>query len=241
VLRRLLALCLLAPMLVIAPASADAPTSHVLQWKKIGYSVKGRAIWAFRVGDPDAKVTAVVLGAIHGDENAGIVLARAVKQARRIHGVNLWVVPTINPDGVARHTRQNAHGVDLNRNWGWQWAPMSGATYSGPHAFSEPETRAFRDFLKQVKPRYVVSFHQPLYGVGRDSERPAFQRRLSRNLDLPRRAFNCSSVCHGTMTMWFNHWQPGTAITVEFGAHPSRSYLEGRAMRGTVRAVLGWF
>ena len=41
--------------------------------------------------------------------------------------------------------------------------------------------------------------------------------------------------------MWFNHRQDGTAITVEFGAHPARTYLEGRAMRGTVRAVLGSF
>ncbi|HET7689300.1 MAG TPA: M14 family zinc carboxypeptidase [Nocardioidaceae bacterium] len=235
------------PLLALPPASAgphagpDSSGGHILEWKRIGESVRGRAIWAFRVGDPDARVKAVVLGAIHGDEPAGIVLARALKEARRIEGVDLWVVPTINPDGVARGTRGNARGVDLNRNWGRHWAPLTGRYYSGPAPFSEPETRAFRDFLRRVKPRFVVSFHQPLYGVGRAYERVAFQRRLAQELRLPRRWFTCNGGCHGTMTQWFNHWQDGTAITVEFGRRPSRDYLAGRAMRGTVRSVLGRF
>lgn len=238
--RRLLAAFVLVGSLLTAPPATAAP-GHIVEWKRIGESVRGRAIWAFRVGDPKARVKAVVLGAIHGDETAGIKLARALKEARRIKGVDLWVVPTINPDGVARGTRGNAHGVDLNRNWGWRWAPLSGMYYSGPRAFSEPETRAFRDFLRSVKPRFVVSFHQPLYGVGRALERAAFQKRLARELRLPRRWFNCNGGCHGTMTQWFNRWQDGTAITVEFGSRPSRDYLTGRAMRGTVRAVLGRF
>ena len=242
VLGRLLITSLLA--LVPLPSQAapkDEPAANVVEWQRIGESVQGRAIWAFRVGNPDARVKAVILGAIHGDETAGIVLARQLREARRIKGIDLWVVPTINPDGVARGSRGNAHGVDLNRNWGYRWAPLTGRYYSGREPFSEPETRAFRDFLAEIRPRFVVSFHQPLYGVGRDSERVAFQRRLARELRLPRKSFNCTGVCHGTMTQWFNHRQEGTAITVEFGAHPGVAYLEGRAMRGTVRSLLGWF
>ena len=41
--------------------------------------------------------------------------------------------------------------------------------------------------------------------------------------------------------MWFNRWHDGTALTVEFGHRPSHDYLTGRAMRGTVRAMLGSF
>ena len=69
-----------------------------------------------------------------------------------------------------------------------------------------------------MKPTYVVSFHQPLHGVGRDDERRPFQRRLAHGLGLPIKAFNCSGVCHGTMTSWFNAHHAGTAITVEFGS-----------------------
>ncbi len=230
---------LLASLQAWGPAAAGSRSENVVERRQIGTSVQGRPIMAFRVGNPDATVKAVVLGAVHGNEKAGIVVARAIRDAPSIKGVDLWVVPTINPDGVARNRRQNAHGVDLNRNWGHRWAPLSGTYYSGPRPFSEPETRAFRRFLERVDPRFVVSFHQPLYGVGRAGERPAFVGRLATGLGLPRRSFTCNGGCHGTMTQWFNHRHQGTAVTVEFGASPSRRYLQGRAMRGTVRAVLG--
>ena len=44
-----------------------------------------------------------------------------------MHGVNLWVVPVYNPDGLARHTRKNAHGVDPNRNYPFKWAHLTGS------------------------------------------------------------------------------------------------------------------
>ncbi|QLQ09364.1 MAG: DUF2817 domain-containing protein [Nocardioidaceae bacterium] len=214
---------------------------------EIGTSVRGRKIMAYRVGDPTAKVKAVVLGAIHGNEKAGITVARAIRKADRkkngergrIKDVDLWVVPTINPDGVVKNRRQNARNVDLNRNWGVKWAPLSSPYYSGKRAWSEPETRAFRKFLKQVDPRFVVSFHQPLHGVGTTDKRPAFVKRLARQLGLPIKPFNCTGQCHGTMTDWVNGRLKGTAVTVEFGSRPRGKYLRNRAVRGTIRAVLG--
>ena len=126
--------------------------------------------------------------------------------------------PHYNPDGTARHTRQNAHGVDLNRNYPYHWKRLTGATNSGPRAASEPETRAMMAFLRQVRPAYVVSFHQPLHGVGRTVHRgAAFVRRLHRGLHLPVKSFNCDGVCHGTMTEWFNAHFGGVAVTVEYG------------------------
>lgn len=219
----------------VSAAAEDQPT--IIGLRRIGTSVHGRPIRAFHLGDPGAKVTAVILGSMHGDERAGIRVVDALRKGARIKGVNLWVIRTINPDGVARDTRGNARGVDLNRNFRHHWAPLSGSYYSGPRPYSEPESRALRDFLNDVKPRFMVSFHQPLHGVGRDDERHAFQRRLARGLGLPIQAFHCSGTCHGTMTSWYNATHRGTAITVEFGSGPSRHYLRTRAVRGTLRAV----
>jgi murein peptide amidase A len=211
----------------------------VIGTKRIGTSVDDRPIRAYHLGNPEARTTAVVLGSMHGNEKAGLSVVDALRDGKPVKGVDLWVVPTINPDGVAANTRGNAHGVDLNRNFRHNWAPLTGSYYSGPKPFSEPESRALKRFLDRVDPTFVVSFHQPLYGVGRAGERRPFLRRLSKGLDLPIKAFNCTGECHGTMTSWFNHNHGGTAVTVEFGSSPSRAYLRGKAAAGTLAAVLG--
>jgi murein peptide amidase A len=211
----------------------------VIGVRRIGTSVDGRPIRAYHLGDPAATSTAVVLGSMHGNEKAGITVVDALRDGKPVKGVDLWVIPTINPDGVAASTRGNSRGVDLNRNFRHGWAPLTGSYYSGTGPFSEPESRAFKRFVNRVDPTFIVSFHQPLHGVGKAGERRAFVRRLARGLALPVKAFNCSGQCHGTMTSWFNANHPGTAVTVEFGPSPSRTYLRGRAARGTLSAVLG--
>lgn len=58
----------------------------------------------------------------------------------------------------------NANQVDLNRNWGCNWGEDA-ASYrrvpftTGSSAFSEPETRAVRDFLLQNDFKTVVFYH----------------------------------------------------------------------------------
>jgi hypothetical protein len=130
------------------------------------------------------------------------------------------VVPYLNPDGRARHTRQNARRVDLNRNFPVSWIRQHGTFYSGRRPASERETRAIMGFLKAVRPAYVVSFHQPLYGVDESFAKTRdLADRLSVGLGLPGKVFTCNHGCHGTLTQWFNTKLPGQAITVEYGAH----------------------
>ena len=86
-----------------------------------------------------------MVGSIHGDENEGHEVVRVLKRRyRNLRGAELWVVKTINPDGVHAHRRQNARGVDLNRNFSYRWsgAAASSAEDPGPRPFSEPESRA---------------------------------------------------------------------------------------------------
>jgi murein peptide amidase A len=229
-----------APQDARAPGT-EASRAHVRP-RRFGTSVLGRPLRAYRVGDRRSAVTAVLLGNMHGNEPAGVRLVNAVRADPRLRGVDLWVVPTMNPDGLAADTRQNAHGVDLNRNWAHRWRPQTGPYDSGPRPFSEPETRAMRRFLNRVDPRFVVSFHQPLHGVDSDAAKNRhLLNRLARNLRLPKKPLRCSGVCHGTMTGWYNAHHAGSAITVELGPQPSVGYLTGRGARGAVRSVLGHF
>jgi protein MpaA len=227
-----------------APAAGYAATA-VDARRIIGYSVKHRPIYAYRLGNPRARTTAVLLGQMHGDEHAGVRLARSIVRGTvSVEGIDLWVVPTMNPDGNVRNTRQNAHHVDLNRNWPDYWAPLTGMYYSGPKPLSEPETRAMHTFLLDIRPHYIVSLHQPLHGVDTTDGGAldhAFRNRLADNLNLPLKAFRCWGFCHGSMTGWYTTHRFGIAETVEFGWHPIDHYLTGRARRGIVAALGGHF
>jgi hypothetical protein len=226
-----------------ASTVVNGAATAVNERRIIGHSVQDRPILAYRLGNPRAHTTAVLLGQMHGDEHAGVILARALVQGRRsVEGIDLWVVPTMNPDGNLANTRQNAHHVDLNRNWRDIWRPLTGEYYSGPYPLSEPETRAMRNFLLDVLPRYVVVLHQPLRGVDTTDGGqidPAFRNRLARNLGLPLKAFRCWSVCHGSLTGWYTTHRYGIAETVEFGWHPTEGYLTRRAKVGIVEAMGG--
>src|SRR5919108_5723818 len=109
------------PLLALAVAGLAAAQPQAHQGRLvIGHSVRGRAIVAYERGDLSAPVTLVV-GVIHGSEPAGLAVVRRLRRMRLPDGVHLWLVPTVNPDGLAARTRQNAHGVDLNRNWPAGW------------------------------------------------------------------------------------------------------------------------
>ena len=77
---------------------------------------------------------------------------------------DLWVVQDLNPDGLAAGTRQNAHGVDLNRNFGAMWKRIGRHgtfAYSGPRPWSERETRIARSLVLRIHPQVTIWFHQP--------------------------------------------------------------------------------
>lgn len=247
----LLLLALWATALVVpGPAQAgpraDAEVARttsaaraVIGQRVIGQTVKGRPIRAWRLGDPSSPVKAVFIGTIHGNEAAPSRILENLRDGAPIKGADIWVVPYVNRDGYVRHTRKNARGVDLNRNFPVRWTRLFGKYNSGPRPASEPETRAVMRFLGNIRPTYVVGFHQPLYGVDtptRGKVRP-LSLRLSRHLYLPRKQFNCNGGCHGTMTQWFNRRFPGAAVTVEYGARMTWRQKNVTGPRGLLTAV----
>jgi protein MpaA len=230
---------LVAGLMTTPAAPAAASPDTVIGQKVIGKSVEGRKIIAYRLGESGAPVM-VLLATMHGNEAAPRQLLRALVTGPEVHGIDLWVVPTYNPDGLAAGTRKNANGVDLNRNFPYKWRDLDGSYESGPQAASEPETRAVMRFLKQVKPRRILSFHQPLNGVDTDTKKPAFARRVAKALRLPAKRFDCGGACHGTMTQWYNHKFRGVALTVEYAARPGRRRMRVVAPRQVIGVLGGW-
>lgn len=208
-----------------AASARSTPTASCLRTVTVGFSVRHRAISACERGTRGG-VALVAIGNIHGDETLGWGVIDRLMTAPVPAGVDLWLIRSVNPDGSAQGTRGNAHGVDENRNWpaDWQPSPRGSSTYSGPSAFSEPETVALARFLEGLRPRTVVVFHTPLAAVDySDGADPAVTRYLARASGFPARRLGSRP---GAFTAWFNarSWK-GTAITFEFARTASAAQV----------------
>ncbi len=155
-----------------SPASTPLPSATptegplVASEQVIGYSVAGQPIAAYRFGQGPIKV--VLIGDIHGEYEANTnLLAQQLVDHFQAHPgqvparSSLWIIPTMNPDGLANGHRWNEDDVDLNRNADTDLDGCAGNDWSsdtvglegdhpgagGAYPFSEPEARAVRDFL----------------------------------------------------------------------------------------------
>lgn len=153
----------------------------------IGQSLEGRDITALRIKDPNAPADVCQL-AVNGTQHAREWISPMANcfiadylvnnhgsdpdVTALLENVEFIIIPVVNPDGytythnVDRFWRKNRRnngdgtfGVDLNRNWGYQWAnglpgsssgSTSSETYRGTAPFSEPETTVVSDFLSTL-------------------------------------------------------------------------------------------
>ncbi|NIV92319.1 hypothetical protein GWN42_05825 [candidate division KSB1 bacterium] len=160
----------------------------------LGQSVQNRSIWALKISDNVAQEEnepeILFIGGHHAREwiavDVPFLLAKHLleqydsdaKIRTYVDNGQIWVIPLLNPDGhqfsvtTNRLWRKNrrdngdgSFGVDLNRNYAFQWGGpgSSGDTFSeiyrGPQPFSEPETQVVRDFASQHDFRAMISYH----------------------------------------------------------------------------------
>jgi predicted deacylase len=166
---------LLATALALVPVRASHAAPGVTELT-LGTSGAGRPITALKIGDGPRKFALV--GDTHGGPEANTYqLAAQLADYFRAHpeeipaAVRLYIIPTLNPDGLAGGTRFNAAGIDLNRNMNTNrdacpendWSNhVEGARgiesdTGGPYPESEPESRLIRDFLLDASA--VIFFH----------------------------------------------------------------------------------
>jgi hypothetical protein len=169
---------------------------NVISQVNVGTSIQGRTIWGYRILAPDAvadPVRVVINGTQHAREwlspmtntyiATELVNDHGVSQVvtDMLRQVEIVIIPVVNPDGyVYSHTterfwrknRRNnggSFGVDLNRNWGYEWnGGQSGSSSSSPSSdiyrgtapFSEPETAAVSAFIASLSDvRGHIDFH----------------------------------------------------------------------------------
>jgi murein peptide amidase A len=207
----------------------------------VGRSVQKRAITAVQVGDPAGTRVALVVGAIHGDERAGLSIGRSIKRRAlqspgSLTGTQLWVIDTVNPDGLRAHARKNAHGVDLNRNFPFRWrddVPHSSGYYPGRAPASEPETRAVMAFIRRIRPDLSIWYHQPWGAVLACRGRPPIAAEYAKLVGM--RTSCRGKGLRGTAITWEMHAFPGSAAFV-VEMRPGK--IAGRTADRQARAAL---
>jgi hypothetical protein len=176
-----------------------------------GHSVGGRPLRAAILPGSSSDLPRVLCTAnIHGVElvASAVALALAEEAGRPGTGAHalrdraeLWVVPSLNPDGYARtweregcgrvaELRTNDRWVDLNRNFPlpagsrrssvpWAGSSRCGATtYCGPQPLSEPESRALEALLDRQAFHASANIHSFMgtFIPARVRDKPTYQR-----------------------------------------------------------------
>jgi len=140
----------------------------------------GRRMWTFGLGD-ERDPSMFFAAAIHGWEweNAfGLLrLAELLCENPRLEKLaadklHFKIMPIQNPAGYDAFTRQNASGVDLNRNFDVGWEELAvpqdvvvpwDYNYKGSRPASEPETQAVQRIIDQHRPVCVIDYHTADY------------------------------------------------------------------------------
>lgn len=107
--------------------------SEISQLESAGKSIQGRELWMMRISGNIAgetqKPKLLYIANMHGDEVVGRELTlyhirRLLKEygqddriTNLLDNAEIFIIPSMNPDGFEKRQRYNAGGVDLNRNF----------------------------------------------------------------------------------------------------------------------------
>lgn len=187
--------------------------------------------------------TAMVMAGVHGDEQNGVEVVRILQTAlaqlpeSALAGTRVVVMPVANPDGYAANTRQNANGIDLNRNFpdkSFGSGAQSGEYFGGAAAASEPETRAIMDVICGHEPYLVVSLHEALACVNYNGPSLEVAQRMSDALGLPVTS-DIGYPCPGSMGNYYGFDLNLPLITLEL----PKEEVDAALYSGVLMDVMG--
>lgn len=131
-----------------------------------GWSVQDRDIYAVEIGHGNTKI--LIWSQMHGNESTTTKAIMDFLQFLQsdnddaryfLKSFKLLIVPILNPDGAFAYTRENANGIDLNRDFVNR---------------TQPETRLLLRLFNEFQPEFCLNMHdqRTIYGAG-DSGKPA--------------------------------------------------------------------
>ena len=132
----------------------------------IGKSVQGKPIYKLRFGT--GKIKILMWSQMHGNEGTttkalfdfiNFLHSNTEETNTILDNFTFSILPMLNPDGAKLYTRENANGIDLNRD---------------AQNLSQPESVILRKTFETFQPTYCYNLHdqRTIYGVG-ESGKPA--------------------------------------------------------------------
>lgn len=249
----------------------------------VGQTTQGRDMLALRLGTSAAAATVpelLLTGAIHGDERPGAMLAlRFAEYLVGAHAagdervrslldkVAIWIMPMVNPDGLAAVTRKNANDMDLNRDFPDGIIIPTLGTYAAAspmyQAGRQPETRALMRWCASRRFSAALHLHTGArlvcYPYGNNAVGPFYSatpddalfRSLAQSYAMANTAMNASDIingsewyrCDGEFADWQYRYLGTLALTVELMG-PNKESSDpghlGRLWQENREALLGW-
>jgi len=113
--------------------AAAAKNPSIMKLFSIGKSIKGKELWVMKISDnvniDEVEPEFKYISSMHGDEITGREMTVSLIQemaekygsndelTELINNTEIYIMPSMNPDGSERKQRANANGTDLNRNF----------------------------------------------------------------------------------------------------------------------------
>ena len=162
----------------------DVPIKTV----KTRKTVRNNTIELLETTNKNYKKTVLIIGVFHGEEPQGEYLIKEYLKTDLSKTKNkLLIVPCLNPDGRNENKRQNANGVDLNRNFptrNWELTEKN-EYYGGSAPESEIETDFMVDILANYRIDAILSIHAPFRIVNYDGPAEEIAKKVSEITGYP--------------------------------------------------------
>jgi hypothetical protein len=133
----------------------------------IGHSVLGKPIYKYEIGTGNTRV--LMWSQMHGNESTttkalfdflNLLNGNSDLANNLLSEFTFCFLPMLNPDGAFLYTRENANGIDINRD---------------AQNLTQPESKLLRTTFEQFIPDYCYNLHdqRTIYGIESDKIKPA--------------------------------------------------------------------
>ncbi len=210
-----------------------------------GKSVKGRPlrmVLVMKQMHVKSRPAFLMSGSTHGNEFLAIETSLPLKllEKQRIpgavknfldHGGVFVFIPILNPDGYESRERENANGIDLNRDWD--------LAETGFKGFTQPETQQLAEYLEKLTQppfnlnfKVTVDYHCCVGAIlypWSYTKKKLPEPDLSHHIELAEIAKKFLSIDYGTTGEILGYYPQGTTKDYYYSKYNSLTYTyEGR-------------